>query len=497
MCSTATPTRMLHGLLSVLLSLALTTQSAAQVDSRAADAALPNLAQLHEGWNTLHPGGETTCAHGSEYVFYAREADPTRLVVYLYGGGGCWDAETCDPERHDTYTSTIEPARHPSRLSGIFDLDHPENPVAGYSMVAVPVCTGDSFLGDRDATYTLRTESGETREFTVHHRGQTNAMAAMRWIQANFVAPREIFVAGSSAGAVGTPYYASLLAQHHPAARVVGLGDDAGSYGSAAIPGADPGQWGIPEVLHRHPGWEDFEGDAGVEHLYITAARSAPNLRLYQFDHAYDGVQRRYLELARAEAPDVLRHLRANRRTIHDQVPEFQSFTAGGYVHTVLPGEHFYFYRTDGHRLRDWVAAIVAGETVASIDCTDCLRSGFVYDAHDLRIAERALEMLSPPGAWSPQDAPGACPAQSESFSIRCAVGQAAREVTGQTPAGGRNVPPALWDVLYTASERLGERSLAGVLQGYNNHPDTTAADVIAMIEEVRDRIRTDLAANR
>ncbi|HUP20220.1 MAG TPA: pectin acetylesterase-family hydrolase [Gemmatimonadota bacterium] len=481
--------------LTALLLIGLAAQAQAQGDHRASGGALPSVSELEEGWNTLHPAGETTCAHGDEFLFYARAADPARLVVYLYGGGGCWDAETCDPDRETyTYTATIDPARHPGTSSGIFDLDHPDNPVADYSMVAVPVCTGDAYLGDRDVTYALETESGETRHFTINHRGQTNTMAVMDWIRANFEAPREIFVAGSSAGSVGTPFYANLLAQHYPAARVVGLGDDTGSFGSDAGSGADPGQWGVPEVLRRHSGWEAFEGAAGVDQLYTHAAHTAPNLRLYQFDHAHDATQRFYLELADAEDPDVLGQIRANRRIIREQVPEFRSFTVGGFQHTVLRDDRFYLYRSNGHRLRDWVAAIVAGEPVASVDCgDDCLRPGLVYGQQDLATIDRAIELLSAPGAWNPGDAPGPCPPQADRYTLRCAAVQAEREVTGRTPVGVQDVPPALWDVVYTAALRLGDRRMNDPLRRYNDHPETTAADMISLLEEVRERIRGSL----
>jgi hypothetical protein len=470
-----------------------------QAHSRPSVAALPDFAELEAGWNTLHPGGETTCAHGDEFVFFARPADPARLVIYLHGGGGCWDANTCDPERETAiYSSTVEPSRHPGQLSGIFDLDHPENPFVGYSMVVVPVCTGDAFLGDRDATYTLETESGDTRTFTIHHRGQTNTMAVIHWIHENFESPGEIFVAGSSAGGVGAPFYASLLARHYPSTRLVGLGHGAGSWGLDATGGADPGQWGIPDVLHRHPGWEEFHDSLRVEHLFIKAARSTPNLRLYQFDHAHDDSQRFYMALTGVKDPDVLRHLRANRRIIHEQVPEYRSFITGGFAHIILHENLFYHYQTDGHRLSDWVASIAAGEQVASVDCgDDCLRPGLAYGEEDLRIVERALELLSAPNAWNPQDAQGACPDEADRYSLRCAAAQAVRDVVGQTPSGLSNLPPALWDMVYTITDRLGHRGLGDVLRGYNNHPDTTAADMIAVLEEVRDRIRTSLAANR
>jgi hypothetical protein len=489
------PTRLLHWLLPVLLATGTAIPGAAQTGAAAAVAALPGLDRLAEGWNTLHPGGETGCAHGTDYQFHVRAGDPARLLVFLYGGGGCWDAETCDPERRDTYVSEITPERHPSRLSGILDVDHPENPVRGYSMVAVPVCTGDAHLGDRTETYTLPSGSGAGRQFTIRHRGQVNTLAAVGWIYANFEAPQAIVVAGSSAGAVATPFYASLLAQRYPATDVVGLGDDAGSFGGAALPGADPGRWGIPEVLHRHAGWQGFEGAGSIEQLYITAARSAPNLRLYQFDHAHDETQRFYHELARTTDADVLRHLRTNRAAIRDRVPGFHGFTSGGYLHTVLPRENFYQYRTGGQRLRDWVAAIVAGEAVVSVDCADdCERPGFAYTEQDLRIVERALELISRPGGWNPHDAPGPCRDDADRHTLRCATGQAAREVTGLSPAGTRNIPPPLWDVIYAAAGRQGERRVDGALQRFNNQPDRTAGEVIALLEEVRDRIRTSLA---
>jgi hypothetical protein len=484
-----------------VLALILFALAGTVVDTAAAQSPLPSLAEVDDGWTTIRPGGETICAHGDEYRFWARLDDPTRLAVYLYGGGGCWDAETCEPERsiraqHATFTyvSTIEPARHPARQSGILDLEHPDNPVAGYSMVAVPVCTGDAFLGDRDVTYTLETESGTRRQFTIHHRGQTNTMAVMDWIRSNFEQPAEIVVAGSSAGALGTPLYASLLAQHYPSARVIGLGDDGGSLWSGATGGVDPGTWGIPDVLRGHPGWEGFHASMRVEHLYITAAQSAPNLKLYQFNHAHDARQRYYLELAGAEDLDVLQHIRANRRALREQVPEFRSFMVGGFLHTVLNGDRFYHYQSTGHRLRDWVAAIARGEPVASVDCgEDCLRPGLVYGDQDLRIVDRAIELLSAPGAWNPREAPGRCPAHPDNHTLRCAAVQAEREVTGQTPAGLQNVPPALWDIVYTAALRLGDRAMNDPLRRYNDHPETTAADMISLLEEVRVRIEGEL----
>lgn len=456
---------------------------------------LPALSELDEGWNILHPGGETICAQGSEYLFFTRVADPKRLVVYLHGGGGCWDAETCDPNREaGTYSSTVEPQRHPEELSGIFDLDHPNNPVATYSMIVLPVCTGDAFLGDRDIEYTLNTESGEKREFTIRHRGQTNTLAGFDWIYENFKNPEEIFIAGSSAGALGMPFYASLLAQHYPEARVVGLGDDSGSYGTLVAQGANLSSWGIPEVLQDHSGWGQITTAPGVEDLFVNAAQSAPNLELYQVDHANDRAQRFYLKLANVEDENVSAHLRANRQIIKEQVPQFRSFTLGGYEHTVLTRETFYHYQANGQSLRDWVAGIVAGEPVASVDCgNNCEQQGLIYSEKDLRIINRTIELLSAPNAWNPEDAPGACAPDASNYSLRCAVVQATEEVTGVTPRGMQNVPPALLDLVFTLTARSQGQQSGNVLLAFNNDPKTSAEDMIEILEVVKKRIQEDL----
>lgn len=462
---------------------------AAAAQEATATSPLPGLAELAEGWNTLKPGGETSCAHGTEFEFYVRAGDPTRLLVYLYGGGACCDAEGCQPGS-EIYTSAIQPQHHPDNVSGILDPAHPENPFASYSMVAVPVCTGDVHLGAHDTVYFLAVPGGEPRGFSIRHRGKTNVLAVLDWIFANFEGPSEIFVAGSSAGSLGMPFHASLLAQAFPRARVVGLGDDAGAYGAEVTAGADVSRWGAPGALRRHPGWEAFGERLGVEALYVTAGKSAPNLTLYQVDHAYDQVQRFFLERAGAEDPEVHRLQQVSRATIAAYLPDFRGFTIGGFRHTSLQVPFFYRYTEGGYRLRDWVADIAAGRPVPDVSCTACQRSGFMYDATDLKIAERAVELLSDPDAWNPRDDGGACAATPGRYSLRCAVFAAVRQVTGNLPGAY----PFSWTVIYAADERLGGVHDARVAILYNNDPQTTAAGVLELLVEVRERIAEALS---
>ena len=209
-----------------LLLLVLIT-SARPATAQSATTHLPTFAELKDGWNTLAPGGETSCAVDPDYRFFVRRAAPDRLLVFFQGGGACTDARTCDPDAGPTIDGgpAFKPTANvaPPPQSGIFDLAHRDNPFAEYSMVFVPYCTGDLHLGARDTTYTIEDARG-TRQFLIKHRGQANAMSALEWTYANLPAPREIFVTGTSAGGYATPFYASLVAQRYPTAHVTGTG---------------------------------------------------------------------------------------------------------------------------------------------------------------------------------------------------------------------------------------------------------------------------------
>jgi hypothetical protein len=59
----------------------------------------------------VRPGGACQCTDGSDYAFFVRHADPTKVMVTLGGGGACFSTD-CDEG-----TPTEPPAP-----DGIFDL---------------------------------------------------------------------------------------------------------------------------------------------------------------------------------------------------------------------------------------------------------------------------------------------------------------------------------------------------------------------------------------
>ena len=125
-------------------------------------------------WEKIVPGGDCVCADGSEFAFWERRADPTKVVFYLDGGGSCFDATTCaftgaggENDYYDFNLSTETPGLG----DGIFDFDRADNPFADYTFIYVPLCTGDVYLGDATREY--------SPELTVEHNGFVNGTAAL------------------------------------------------------------------------------------------------------------------------------------------------------------------------------------------------------------------------------------------------------------------------------------------------------------------------------
>ena len=297
---------------------------------------------LAAGWNTFEPGGDTTCSDGSPFRFFARPGDPEKLLIYFQGGGGCWTGATCDPDGQPTYSISAreelieakpgEP-RPEGAMNGIFDYTRDGNALADYSAVFVPYCTGDVHLGNRSVTYDAPASEGhEAHEFTIHHKGSVNALAALEWTYEAFSGPKEIFVTGSSAGSIPSPYYAHLVKQQYPDARVAQLGDASGGYRRQAGGATPYEQWNLLDVVAEMPYFAELEeGSFRYEDLYIAAAKAHPDVQFAQFDNAKDAVQVRFLEIGGAEVPDLQELLDANRADITAEVPNFRRQVA--YLH--------------------------------------------------------------------------------------------------------------------------------------------------------------------
>lgn len=333
----------------------------------ASDAALSVSIESLAAWEVVRPGGDTRCADGSDYRFFVRENDPTRLLFFLQGGGACWSHSTCGAGSA-SYNDNLDELDSIDDLSmaGIFNFEREENPFREYSVVYVPYCTGDVHLGDSDQDYS----DGGGSSITIYHRGFKNATSAVEHTVATFGELETIFVAGSSAGAIPSPYYAAKLAERYPGAEIAQLGDGAGGYSKAETQATN---WGTLQYLTQtqafsHLSAADFE----AQQLYIAAGEAYPEFRLARYDVEEDTTQRLFLSLAGMPVSSLRPSLIANNADIRGEVTRFKAFIDCGTSHTILGSTRFYSRSVCGTNIRDWVADHANKTEIRDVTCGNC-----------------------------------------------------------------------------------------------------------------------------
>ena len=119
--------------------------------------------------------------------------------------------------------------------------------------------------------------------------------------------------------------------------------------------------------------------------------------------------------------------------------------------------------------------------------------------ANDLLTLERAIELLSTESAWNRND-DRQC-ADDESMNQRslfCALQRASADTYGSHDsarvADHRRV--ALQEVRFAVEEATRGRELAHRLMDFNNLPETTLADIHAVLAQASDRVRARLSAD-
>ncbi|HTJ24098.1 MAG TPA: pectin acetylesterase-family hydrolase [Gemmatimonadaceae bacterium] len=340
------------------------TAPAVHAQSAGQAGASPSSQTLEPGWNRIDGGPSTICSLGSPYAFFVAPGDARRLMVYFAGGGACWNAELCDDKaRPRRYSAAVNPQRP---RTGIFDTTRADNPVRDFTKVFVPYCTADVHLGARTTTYTLPPSNGEPeRTIEIHHNGGANADAALKWIYAHVAAPQTILVTGQSAGSAATPFYAAVLAERYPAARVVQLGDASNAYEGA---GAAAASWGVNARLRAAKAFRDLDTTKfNYLSLFELAARSSPRITFAVVNSVDDSTQAFYLRSLDDKSPTTATMLARHDRELSQAIPGYHSYTYPGWMHTIIGRPEFYTLAVDGIRLRDWVAQLVDGSPVRSV----------------------------------------------------------------------------------------------------------------------------------
>lgn len=349
---------------SLVCVISLFTLTALAQDDTEATPPLPTYNELTSAWTIIPTGDETTCALGGDYQFFARRGTTNNLMIYFQGGGACWSPFTCQEGR--SYDPSVVDHEF-AHYDGIFNLEHPDNPLADYNMVFIPYCTGDIHIGDLFVNYWDGVD--------IAHNGYNNSVAVLDWVYETFQNPTSVLTTGSSAGAYGAIYHSADIITQYPDAEHIVLGD-------AGI-GATPKGWSILETswnIYENlspniPAWETLDtSEFTANMLYGYSAEAFPDTRFAQFTHYGDDVQITFYRFGAigASAQDWLDILQASFAELNE-LDNFSSYIAPGTDHTILAYPEFYTITSNDVRFYDWFVELLTGdEQPESVFCTDC-----------------------------------------------------------------------------------------------------------------------------
>jgi hypothetical protein len=144
---------------------------------------------------TWVPFDDAFCMNGSATgIGVSLNPGSTRVMILLEGGGACFEPVSCagvanpdgfDAAKFESYRGALG--------RGVFDRDDTTNPMADWSFVYVPYCTGDIHGGTN--------ESGAGGRM---HVGYRNMTAYLRRLVPTFAGASQVLLAGRSAGGLGT-----------------------------------------------------------------------------------------------------------------------------------------------------------------------------------------------------------------------------------------------------------------------------------------------------
>ncbi|MEP7204053.1 MAG: pectin acetylesterase-family hydrolase [Ilumatobacteraceae bacterium] len=322
------------------------------------------------GWRQVMASGECMCADGSPYSYWIREADPTKVVFFLQGGGACFDATTCKFDS-GSYKTTTGRGDDPNNFStGVWDFSDKRNPLADYSFVFAPYCTGDVHLGNATHEY--------GPQLTVQHKGSVNATTALNDLATQFPDAEQVVVTGESAGSVPTPLYAGLAHDLLPNAEITVLADGSGAYPDVpAINAVIGAAWGTGSAI---PPWPENAGLTAATWsfpgLFIQAHKHDSDIIFGRHDYAFDRVQQLFAGLAGIAADDLVTLIDKNETQIEAGGVDLRSYISPGDSHTVLSRPEFYTETVEGIPLVDWVSDLVRRQPDLDVHCTDCKAPG-------------------------------------------------------------------------------------------------------------------------
>lgn len=361
-----------------------------------------------EDWRFIPIAG-SKCARGAQTGFGYAAGSPTELLLYLQGGGACWNTGTCQPSVQQwgpicNYASNSvclwneaggtqplavfvsHPDPFPADGGGAFPSElgsvkssllfsrRADNPLHGASMVFVPYCTGDLHSGDAERTYLVKNDLVSQPVGRTHYfNGAKNLDLFLSDLRARHPRLDRVWLIGVSAGGYGAQLNLHRVRAAFPEADVQLLADSA-----PMLPSPHYDAWKTAWNLQYPPGC-GAACDGGLDGILEQQLTLAPNTRAALLAYREDQVITRFFYSGGSTSSWLTPPFSTYRGNLNGLLGNYpgwsnaRAFVVAGQDHVMLQG--YGVVQSDGGvtaprrsddggvSLKDWVDAWVAGSS--------------------------------------------------------------------------------------------------------------------------------------
>lgn len=319
---------------------------------------------------------EAQCRDGSATGIGVRYGSGTGVAIFFEGGGACFNTFTCSANPSSYDAGNFNGFAGGKGNEGLYDSANPDNPLADWTFVYVPYCTGDVHAGAHpDASIA---GVGGKQQFV----GYTNVEKYLERIVPTFIDDVEhVLVTGVSAGGFGAAFNYDRIADAFPGKKVTLL-DDSGPPMSDAfmVPCLQSlwrEAWGLDDTMPADCA-DCFPANGGGivnlgrylgekhtgQHLALISSLGDNTIRFF-FGFGNDDCKALLPSTTVEHFTMGLNDLRDNWLNKPDDT--WGTFYLTGEQHTWIAGGSYATASTDGVKLIDWVRDLLDG-SVANVE---------------------------------------------------------------------------------------------------------------------------------
>jgi hypothetical protein len=326
---------------------------------------------------------DTKCRDGSPAgISVSLSKTSKKVLMYLEGGGACFDANTCNLASSanvegSNLTALFAPgtganinSARKALTEGIFDRTKTQNPIRDWNIVYVPYCTGDTHAGTRESPVDVPGTLAPRNQWFV---GQLNIRKFLNRIVPTFPDAEDVLLAGVSAGGYGTLSNLVLVQRAFPNVKVKHVNDSGAPLTTAASPECLQQKFrelwrvDLSACGSSCPKQNDYTQDNALFLAKFFSDRPAGFIDTTEDEVISSflgtGLNRCMTQFGTASVPaeTYSREILAYADKLK-AFPNYGAFTPTGTKHTFLRTADFYTVTAGGVRLVDWFTKIVNGQ---------------------------------------------------------------------------------------------------------------------------------------